>query len=142
MDMNADDISQDELPTILREKNPDIVGIGSACVTFVPNSLRVARIAKGVNPRIITIGEGINLTLIGKEVVEKNPTLDFVVRGEGKITILKLIEAFEGEWVEKEQKSNAKKLEGRQYVIKEMTVFDLNDFCKYRGTMNKGRRSI
>ena len=56
--MNANDISWDELPTILREKNPDIVGIGSACVAFVPNSLRVAQIAKGVNPKIITIGGG------------------------------------------------------------------------------------
>ncbi len=63
LDMNARNVGWEELPSIIREKNPNIVGIPSAMNCYVPEALEVAGITKSANLNIVTIGGGMNFTI-------------------------------------------------------------------------------
>ena len=97
LDMNAGErgIEWDELPSIIREKKPKIIGVPSSMSCYVPNSLRVVKIAKAVDPSIITVGGGINFTVNSEWIMEQNPELDFIVRGDGEHTMEELVRAIE-----------------------------------------------
>ncbi len=95
LDMNASQVSWENLPLVIKEKNPDIVGVPSSMNCYVPESLRVVKIAKSVNPAIITLGGGINFTLNSINIMKQAPGLDFIVRGDGEYTTLELIKALE-----------------------------------------------
>jgi len=62
---------------------------------YVPESLQVVKIAKSVNPDIITLGGGINFTLNSVNIAKAAPELDFIVRGDGEYTSPELITALE-----------------------------------------------
>ncbi|MDY6912042.1 MAG: radical SAM protein [Chloroflexota bacterium] len=95
LDMPGQKISYEELPQKIKERNPDIVGIPSSMNCYIPESLKVARIAKSVNPNIVTIGGGINFTLNSESIMKLCPELDFIVRGDGEYTALELVQTLE-----------------------------------------------
>ncbi len=95
LDMNAEDMDYDKLPEVLEEKKPDVVGVPSACTMYIPDSFRVCKIAKEVNSGIVTVGGGINFTAATEFYMRMCPELDFVVRGDGEHTMLRLVEALE-----------------------------------------------
>lgn len=77
----------------LKEFNPDILGI-SVYSCSLKSSLNVAKIAKEINSNMVIIFGGIHPT-IDPDGVIKNPEVDYVVVGEGEITIQELIRAID-----------------------------------------------
>ena len=62
----------------------------TAITSTVNHALRILEIAKGIDSRITTIIGGVHPTFMYKEVLE-NQAVDFVVRGEGEITLVELL---------------------------------------------------
>jgi len=68
----------------------------TAITSTVMDSLEILRIAKEVNPVIKTIIGGVHPTFLYHEVLS-NSFVDYVVRGEGEITLVELLEAIENQ---------------------------------------------
>jgi anaerobic magnesium-protoporphyrin IX monomethyl ester cyclase len=73
----------------LRSLNPDIVGVTSATVTYLP-ALDVLKTAKAAVPKALTLMGGPHVSILDKEALIDSGNLDIVVRGEGEQTILEL----------------------------------------------------
>jgi len=75
----------------IKNFNPDIVGI-SATTQYIYEALSIAKISKKINPDCPTVLGGPHPTFRSREVLEKNPYVDIVVRGEGEETFVELLE--------------------------------------------------
>ncbi|MDR0471336.1 MAG: B12-binding domain-containing radical SAM protein [Nitrososphaerota archaeon] len=80
-------------PQSLEEKfrslNPDIVGVTSATVTYLP-ALEVLKSAKAAVPKALTLMGGPHVSVLDQQALSDSPDLDVVVRGEGEQTVLEL----------------------------------------------------
>ena len=88
-------VGHDEINEKIREVNPDYVAT-SAITCSSPDALQIIINTKKINPHITTIIGGIHPTFMFEEMFElSGGTLDYVVRGEGDITIKELLETLE-----------------------------------------------
>ncbi len=96
---------------VLELPQPRIVGISTMTLTF-KRGRELAVMVKEIAPETIIIMGGVHPTLIPEEVVEV-PEVDFVVKGEGEVTLYELYtalsqgkdpSAIEGIWYKKEGK--------------------------------------
>ena len=86
-----------EMVDTIKNKKPDIVGVtGGACE--YDGAVEVINNVKAIDNSIMTIGGGIHFTLNHKDILESGDGkfFDIIVRKEGEITILNLVDAFEG----------------------------------------------
>lgn len=93
---NLNDLSMPiwrEVRSKIREFNSDIVGVSVYSATY-KSALNLVQIIKDMNPNVITIFGGIHPTISTIEVASQH-NVDFVVIGEGEITIQELIRAIE-----------------------------------------------
>lgn len=95
LDCNVEKIDYPALKIRILRLQPDIVGIPSSMMCFVPESLRVAQMAKEISPGIFTVGGGINFSLMPDEVLKRHKGLDCVVRGDGEYALLGLVRELE-----------------------------------------------
>ncbi len=73
---------------------PDIVGVTS-WTQSIYGALRIVKKVKQCNPNCIIILGGVHSSLMAKEILSENSFVDIVVRGEGEITLVKLLEKIE-----------------------------------------------
>ncbi len=82
-----------EVERVIRERNPDVIGI--SCKVFdMKSALMVARIVKSISSNIVVVLGGAAPTSCGDMVLE-DKNVDFVVRGEGEITMIELLKALQ-----------------------------------------------
>ncbi|MEM2192043.1 MAG: cobalamin-dependent protein, partial [Candidatus Hadarchaeales archaeon] len=95
---------------------PDLVGISCLFSSQAANAHEVAKIVKEVDGEIKTVFGGAHPTVLPeKTLADKN--VDFVVMGEGEVTLLELVEALEKGQTEFSQvKGLAFKREGRVII--------------------------
>ena len=86
--------SYEEVKRKLAKRKPDIVGMTSTTLTY-KSALRIAEIAKELNPDCLTILGGCHATFWNEKVLQDSQHIDVVVRGEGEQTILELVERYE-----------------------------------------------
>ncbi len=87
------DITVEDLREEIRAWRPDIIGVSAYTPTFY-RALAIAKIAKEIDPAILTVLGGPHPTACPEETVsDKN--VDIVVAGEGEITFPELVAAFE-----------------------------------------------
>lgn len=86
--------SIDEIRDRLRDFRPDLVGV-SAKTPALYAAVDVARVAKEEFPGVFTALGGIHPTFCYREVLERYPEVDFVVRGEGEQTLPDLLAALD-----------------------------------------------
>ncbi|MEW6365316.1 MAG: radical SAM protein [Acidobacteriota bacterium] len=80
------------LEKLLRDFRPEVVGVSA--MTFQYDSLlRVARFIRGVDPAIRIVAGGYHPSLMADEM--DADLLDFVVRGEGEITLRELVDGLQ-----------------------------------------------
>jgi len=84
--------SRQILESVLKNFAPNIVGTTSVTMTF-DNAISVIRDVKSIDPSIITVMGGPHVTFCAKETMSLFPELDFVVLGEGEVTITELSSA-------------------------------------------------
>lgn len=89
VDCQTTKYTAETLENKFRSLNPDIVGVTSATVTYLP-ALDVLKAAKASIPKALTLMGGPHVTVLDKEALADSSNLDIVVRGEGEQTILEL----------------------------------------------------
>ena len=81
-----------------RDYNPDAVLIGhSGSTSGHPSAVRIARAVRAAVPQAWIIYGGVFPTYHWSEILEQEPEIDFIVRGEGEETIVRLVTALEQE---------------------------------------------
>ena len=73
------------------DDNPDIVGLSTFCTNF-PLSLIIAKEIKKERRDILTVLGGAHVFWFTEEIVEHLPWIDFIVKGEGELAFLKIID--------------------------------------------------
>ncbi len=86
-------MSPEQLEKELREFAPHIVGVTNPFTSFIEDALRTARLIKQLDPGIQVILGGVEPSLEpgNRALLERNPALDVLVRGEGEVTLCDLI---------------------------------------------------
>ena len=92
IDANLDNLDEEQLEKQIRQKSPEIVGIGEMALEYRDCVHKSFEIVKKVNQNTITIIGGIYPTL-SPEIVTKDKNIDYFVFGEGEERLLALIEA-------------------------------------------------
>jgi len=80
----------------IRRRKADIVGVTNPFTCQVENAVRVANIAKEVDPSILTVVGGPHVTAVPVEFLEEAKNVDIAVIGEGEYTMLDIVRFFEG----------------------------------------------
>jgi anaerobic magnesium-protoporphyrin IX monomethyl ester cyclase len=94
IDCQALRLSYDDFKIELSKRQPDIVGMTSTTLTY-KSALRIAKIAKEVHPKCLTVLGGVHVTFWDDKALQECPDLDVVVRKEGENTILELVQKLE-----------------------------------------------
>ena len=119
-------LSFKEITEIIDRYKPDVLGISNLFSRQSRNAYKIAEIAKGLNPKLITIFGGAHPTVCYEDVLSTN-FVDYIVLGEGDISFLKLIRYLEGKLQEADIDGIVYKKDGNNVVIpKKEWVNDLN----------------
>lgn len=78
------------LEKMLTEAKPSIIGIGSF-TSEINNAKKVAKMAKKINPKVLTIIGGHHASAMPKDLLKESIDFDLLVYGEGEITLLEII---------------------------------------------------
>jgi len=84
-------IGYKSLRRILEDEKPDVVGVGDS-LPYVYEGLKVLKIAKEINPDIVTIAGGHFHSHMPHYSLNNYPELDFIVRYEGEKYLKSLLE--------------------------------------------------
>lgn len=80
----------------IERRRPDVVGIGSLYTAQLYPMLKVAEIAKGVDPNIVVIAGGPHASVRPQDFFELTSNVDFTCLGEGEYMMLGLLQHLEG----------------------------------------------
>ena len=75
----------------LEKDRPAVVG-ATAITATINDSLKILELAKSFNPDVVTVIGGVHPTFCWQEILEDNPFVDYVVRGEGELTFPELLD--------------------------------------------------
>ena len=91
-------LSDEQVRTRIVEIQPDIVGC-TAITPAIYKAERLLKIAKEVDPAIVTVLGGIHGTFMYPQVLKEAPWIDAIVRGEGEQVFLNFVRAVDdGSW--------------------------------------------
>jgi anaerobic magnesium-protoporphyrin IX monomethyl ester cyclase len=90
LDCQAEKINWDGVEKYIESSEPSMV-LTSGFTCNVYNCARTFEISKKVNKNIINVAGGIHFSTLPEESLLQFPEIDFIVRGEGEITIVELI---------------------------------------------------
>lgn len=106
LDFDNDNINKDKFKKFILKSNPNIVGL-TATTSTIKHTKKLAEIIKQILKVPIIVG-GIHAT-IAQENTLKSKFIDFIIIGEGEITIVELINELQ------KQKQNFSKIKGIGY---------------------------
>ncbi len=75
------------------EFNPDILGVHSNFTAYAEDSLEIAKMVKDALPNVYIVMGGAHVTMEAEAVMEQNPFIDCIVRGEGEVTFHELVKS-------------------------------------------------
>jgi len=84
------DVGFPEIEAKIRSASPDFVAVSSITCT-TPDAVRIIELAKSIDPSITTIMGGVHPTFMYGELMENHQSLDYVVIGEGDVTLPELL---------------------------------------------------
>ena len=121
LDINALNLSQEQVRRKVIQFNPDLVGI-TTMTLLIQNALKVARLVKDINSQIKVILGGPHLSIFPREALAFN-FIDYAIYGEGEYAFLELIKKLEaGQGVEGLKGLIYRK--GQQVVVNEVAIVD------------------
>ncbi|MGA1790286.1 MAG: B12-binding domain-containing radical SAM protein [bacterium] len=94
LDEIGDQALFDILKDAIREFDPNVVGVSNCYTIDYDHCIKIVRMCKQINPRIITVMGGHHVTFCDAESIQI-PELDIVVRGEGEWIMRDLLRAVE-----------------------------------------------
>ncbi|RLF04929.1 MAG: B12-binding domain-containing radical SAM protein [Thermoprotei archaeon] len=92
--------------------DPEVVGVTATTATMY-DAYRVVKLAKSINPNLVTVMGGPHVTFLPRQTLEECPHLDMVVRGEGEETFRELLDVLEKEGRIEEVRGITYRKEGR-----------------------------
>ncbi len=92
--LSRDSQIYEHIADLICRSQPDLVGLNTQCASY-PSCLNIARRIKSLRPKTTTVLGGPFAHLCPEATLIKFPEIDFIVTGEGEITLLKLIQALE-----------------------------------------------
>ncbi|MGB8232759.1 MAG: radical SAM protein, partial [Methanobacterium sp.] len=95
LDCQAEQVGWDDLKRRIESIEPDVV-VSSAlatCNTYI--IIKTLDIIKKIDPDIITVVGGQHFTALANECLVNYPEIDFIIRGEGELTLLDLVKIVE-----------------------------------------------
>lgn len=92
-DLNVEQEPIDAIIKTIKFESPQIVGIGAMSVNL-NKALAIARLVKSYSKDIIIVLGGVHPTAEPEQTLQ-NPNVDFIVRGEGEITMAELVKSLE-----------------------------------------------
>jgi len=78
----------------IKEYRPHLIGLSCDGRNRM-NCFKIASAVKRFDPEIVVVLGGLFATLFHREILDRIPCVDFVVRGEGELSLLELINAIE-----------------------------------------------
>jgi len=93
IDPENQDMTYDDVASLIRKEKPDMVGISSATANF-GNAVRIAKIAKQSGDPLVVYG-GVHASSLPDEVLNDHAEIDLVVIGEGEVTMKELCDAID-----------------------------------------------
>lgn len=112
IDMIALNLTWEDIPALIKNENPDLVGI-SGLTKNAYMCMGLAKIIKQANPRIVTVFGGAHFSLVPEESLRICKEIDYIVIGEGEITFLELVNKLAGQG----KKETVSKVDGVAYLI-------------------------
>jgi radical SAM superfamily enzyme YgiQ (UPF0313 family) len=103
----------------LEKRDFDIIGIGEETASS-NEGIKLAHLAKRINPDCTVIAGGYHYPYVSREVMEEHP-FDFIVKGEGEMTFLKLVQELE------KKNTEFKSIEGIFFKDKEGRIIETKD---------------
>jgi anaerobic magnesium-protoporphyrin IX monomethyl ester cyclase len=98
VDAMTNHLTDDQVRAKIEEIRPDIVGC-TAITPAIYKAEQLLKVAKEVNPAIVTVLGGIHGTFMYPQVLREAPWIDAIVRGEGEQVFLTLVTAVDqGTW--------------------------------------------
>lgn len=77
----------------IEEAKPDVVATG-AYTALINDALKILKLAKKINPSILTLLGGVHPTFCWGEILERDhAAVDYIIRGEGEETVVELLES-------------------------------------------------
>ncbi|ATX64917.1 magnesium-protoporphyrin IX monomethyl ester anaerobic oxidative cyclase [Roseinatronobacter bogoriensis] len=111
IDAMTNHVDNDALRAQFEELKPDVVGT-TAITPSIYVAEEVLRIAKDVNPDVVTVLGGIHGTFMFRQVLSEAPWIDTIVRGEGEEIVVNLMNAIaEGRWP-----ADRRKIQGLAFI--------------------------
>jgi len=89
-----DNLSPQELEKVIIKSKPNLVGV-SCYVGSRFEDFKVVQLVKKINPAIITVMGGPQATATAEDTLTHLPELDFIILGEGEVTLLELCRTIE-----------------------------------------------
>lgn len=89
-------LSLEDFRSEISKRQPNIVGVTSSTLTY-QSALKLVKIVKEACPDCITIAGGPHVTFWDDKALEECPELDIVVRREGEITMLEMVQKIEAD---------------------------------------------
>lgn len=81
----------------IERRQPDVVGVTGCATNQIEATIRVARIVKSVNPRILTVAGGPPVTAVPVDFLNEAPSVDIAVAGEGELAMLDILRYHTGD---------------------------------------------
>ena len=111
IDAMTNHVDNDALRAQFEELKPDVVGT-TAITPSIYVAEEVLRIAKDVNPDVVTVLGGIHGTFMFRQVLSEAPWIDTIVRGEGEEIVVNLMNTIaEGRWP-----ADRRKIQGLAFI--------------------------
>lgn len=85
-----------EIEKRLRESNADYVA-ATAITSNINDAIKTLDLAKNIKPNTVTILGGVHPTFMYEEVLKSSLSIDFIVCGEGEITLRQLLTVLEAD---------------------------------------------
>ncbi len=83
------------LEEAVREFKPNVAAITAISTSYIYDAMNAAYLIKLVDPSVITVGGGVHMSLMPEETLQKCPSLDYIVMGEGELTLMEFLKAVE-----------------------------------------------
>lgn len=95
VDCQAENLSWGQLQSRIESFYPDVVVTSALATCNTYTILRTVGLVKEIDPKIITVVGGQHFTALAQESLESYSEIDYIVRGEGEITLWELMRCIE-----------------------------------------------
>jgi len=91
IDCSGQGIPYSSIPSIVKNKNPKIIGISST-TPVIHRAIELAYLLKSINRNILIVLGGSHVSVLGEELLEEVNAVDIIVKGEGEITFTEILD--------------------------------------------------